>query len=97
MIIGIASHPWRSSLSLPHRISLAARTLTSTPTNRAKAPESLLRLESLKSESDHALARTWLDGFGVDDIPKEAWEASYSRSSGPGGQVRLCPSPHNNQ
>jgi peptidyl-tRNA hydrolase ICT1 len=46
-----------------------------------------LRLQSLQSDTDHSVARNWLDGFRVDDIPKDAWEAGYSRSSGPGGQA----------
>jgi hypothetical protein len=65
---------------------------SSTGTLAAPVPEALLRLQSLQTESDHSAARTWLDDFQVEDIPKEAWEAGYSRSSGPGGQVSpsLC-------
>jgi hypothetical protein len=57
--------------------------------NRTRNPgwEKVSRIHSLDSEEDHASARTWLDGFKESDIPKEAWEAGYSRSSGPGGQV----------
>ena len=71
-------------------VTTAKRNFTSTSTAKGRAPESLLRLKSLVTENDHSLARTWLEGFGPEDIPKEAWSASYSRSSGPGGQV----SPH---
>ena len=64
-----------------------ARHLASSTSTRAPASDSLLRLQFLESDADHSSARNWLDGFGVDDIPKDAWEAGYSRSSGPGGQV----------
>jgi hypothetical protein len=63
------------------------RFLSSTTPLAAPASEHLLRLQSLESPADHAEARTWLNDFQVDDIPKESWEAGYSRSSGPGGQV----------
>ncbi|KAK8869477.1 hypothetical protein IAR55_000042 [Kwoniella newhampshirensis] len=48
--------------------------------------DDLKHLHHLSSTKDHALARTWLDGFKVDDIPKESLEITRSRSSGPGGQ-----------
>lgn len=61
----------------------------------ARAPKDLVDLFSMSNESHHALARTWLDSFTIEDIPKDAYEVSYSRSSGPGGQVsRLPPSQH---
>ena len=63
------------------------RLFSSTTPLAAPASDSLLRLQSLASPAEHSEARTWLDDFQVDDIPKEAWEAGYSRSSGPGGQV----------
>jgi hypothetical protein len=63
------------------------RFLSITTPLAAPASESLLRLQSLETPADHSEARTWLNDFEVDDIPKEAWEAGYSRSSGPGGQV----------
>ena len=65
------------------------RLFSSTTPFAAPASDSLLRLQSLESPAEHSEARTWLDDFQVDDIPKEAWEAGYSRSSGPGGQVSL--------
>ena len=58
---------------------------------RARAPDSLLRLVALESEADHSLARDWIEEFKEGDIPKDTWVASYSRSSGPGGQVSPSP------
>jgi peptidyl-tRNA hydrolase ICT1 len=63
------------------------RCLSSTPATCAAAGTELLRLQSLDTPADHKAAREWVDGFGVGDIPKEALAVSYSRSSGPGGQV----------
>lgn len=67
------------------------RGFTSTIFTWGRAPDSLLGLRSLNTESEHSLARAWLEEFGVGDIPKEAWSAGYTRSSGPGGQVSPCP------
>ncbi|ORX33398.1 hypothetical protein BD324DRAFT_639967 [Kockovaella imperatae] len=50
------------------------------------APASLLALKSLDTEEDSTLAREWVKGFTVEDIPKSSYTATYSRSSGPGGQ-----------
>ncbi|WVQ99068.1 hypothetical protein IAU59_006200 [Kwoniella sp. CBS 9459] len=62
------------------------RTLTSTASLQEKASTHLLRLAKLDKEADHVEARAWVDGFTLDDIPKDAYEVSRSRSSGPGGQ-----------
>jgi len=67
---------------------ICTRSFTTIPRRLAPASPALLAIPSLDHESDHALARAWLDGFKEGDIPKTAWEAGYSRSSGPGGQVR---------
>ena len=37
-------------------------------------------------EQDHREARTWLEEFNADAIPKHICEVTFSRSSGPGGQ-----------
>ena len=90
---GSLHHPSisRYVLDIPiSEITTSKRNFTSSCTAKGRAPDSLLRLKSLVSENDHSLARTWLEGFGPEDIPKEAWSASYSRSSGPGGQVSPC-------
>lgn len=63
------------------------RSYTLTAPRLASPPKQLLDLPSLSDETHHALARTWLDGFTLDDIPKNSYEVTYSRSSGPGGQV----------
>ncbi|WRT67502.1 uncharacterized protein IL334_004474 [Kwoniella shivajii] len=52
----------------------------------AKASPQLLSLSLLGKETDHKLAREWVDNFKIDDIPKDGYEATRSRSSGPGGQ-----------
>ncbi|OCF71465.1 hypothetical protein I204_07523 [Kwoniella mangroviensis CBS 8886] len=52
----------------------------------AKASPQLLALSSLVKESDHAAAREWVDSFKLDDVPKDGYVVSRSRSSGPGGQ-----------
>ena len=38
------------------------------------------------SEEDHRDARTWLARFNAKTIPKDLFELTFSRSSGPGGQ-----------
>ena len=55
----------------------------------ARAPPELLLLKSLEGENDHKLARVWLADFDRNDIPKTSYEVTYSRSSGPGGQVSV--------
>lgn len=58
-------------------------------------PLTLLRAFSLsgrtlfspyKNEDEHKDARTWLARFNVNTIPKNTFEVSFSRASGPGGQ-----------
>jgi hypothetical protein len=44
---------------------------------------------SLSTDSHHAAAKQWLEGFAIEDIPKNALEVTFARSSGPGGQVCL--------
>ncbi|KAJ7650965.1 RF-1 domain-containing protein, partial [Roridomyces roridus] len=43
-------------------------------------------LSSLESAEDNALARDWIARFQRVQIPKNAVELAFSRSSGPGGQ-----------
>jgi hypothetical protein len=47
-------------------------------------------LSELLTEEDNADASAWVARFGgaIGKIPKELVELSFSRSSGPGGQVR---------
>lgn len=66
---------------------------TTTISHAAAAAAAAPRLAALKTESDHAAARRWLDDFTLGDIPKHAYEVGYSRSSGPGGQVSHCHRP----
>ena len=53
-------------------------------------------LHALITEQDNAKASEWLKEFSSAEkkIPKELVELSFSRSSGPGGQVRWG-DPHN--
>ncbi|WVQ86173.1 hypothetical protein IAT38_008341 [Cryptococcus sp. DSM 104549] len=74
------------SLCLTTSGRCATRGLASSSRASAKAPAELLRLASLGEESEHAMARAWVDGFTEGDIPKDSWVATRSRSSGPGGQ-----------
>lgn len=67
---------------------LSRRLLSTTACLAAKPPVKLLHIPKLGSESEHLLARQWVDAFTPEDIPKEGWVATRSRSSGPGGQVR---------
>ncbi|WWD09736.1 hypothetical protein V865_007864 [Kwoniella europaea PYCC6329] len=62
------------------------RTVASSSVSFAKASPHLLVLPTLPKETDHAAAREWVDNFKLDDIPKDAYIISRSRSSGPGGQ-----------
>ncbi|KAI5790731.1 peptidyl-tRNA hydrolase domain-containing protein [Peziza echinospora] len=67
---------WASAALLqPARAGLARRMLSSWS---AGAEE--------EDEEDIAEARKWLKEFTVDSIPKQFYETTYSRSSGPGGQ-----------
>lgn len=66
---------------------LPRRLLSSTACLAAKPPVQLLHVPKLDSETEHLLARQWIDAFTLEDIPKEGWVATRSRSSGPGGQV----------
>lgn len=43
----------------------------------------------LEGPTDWAEARKWATQFKAENIPKTLVELSFSRSSGPGGQVRL--------
>ena len=54
------------------------------------APVSLLELKELDSDADHRLAEGWAHGFRVQDIPKGAYDVTYARSSGAGGQVSVA-------
>jgi hypothetical protein len=67
------------------------RTFSVAAARLANAPKTLLQLPDLVKPDDHQLAENWINGFQQDDIPKDAWETSYSRSSGPGGQVSRMP------
>ena len=60
----------------------------------AAAPAALLKLPSLETEEHHRLAREWTSDFVVDDIPKQAYDITYARSSGPGGQVGVFSDGH---
>ena len=78
---------------LSHVPSFTRRWVHSTTARLGKAPPDLLRLTALSSDTEHKLAREWLDGFKLGDIPPTAIEKSFARSSGPGGQVGLF-NPH---
>ncbi|KIR31397.1 peptidyl-tRNA hydrolase ICT1 [Cryptococcus deuterogattii MMRL2647] len=65
---------------------LPRRLLSTTSCLAAKPPVQLLHVPKLDSETEHLLARQWIDAFTLEDIPKEGWVATRSRSSGPGGQ-----------
>lgn len=52
--------------------------------NALPIPPSIATLESSK---DMVEARSWISRFGAVTIPKGLVEMSFSRSSGPGGQV----------
>lgn len=69
---------------LPH-----ARSFSTGNTIFVPPPASIASLEKLKEEKDHAAARKWIHEFELGDIPQDSIEVTYSRSSGPGGQVIL--------
>ena len=47
--------------------------------------------EAFGNSDELSAARKWLDGLTIDALPKDAFEVSYARSSGPGGQnVNKC-------
>ncbi|WWC69080.1 uncharacterized protein I206_103016 [Kwoniella pini CBS 10737] len=66
--------------------ALTIKQFTTSLNRFAKPPTTLLSLSSLVEESNHIQAREWVNNFKVNDIPKESYEISRSRSSGPGGQ-----------
>lgn len=48
-------------------------------------------LKALESPEDNQHARTWIERFKAQSIPKELVGLTFSRSSGPGGQVISVP------
>ncbi|WVF71837.1 hypothetical protein IAT40_006646 [Kwoniella sp. CBS 6097] len=70
----------------PQATSSARRSFPTTTAVQDKASDHLLSIPKLDKEADHVQAREWVNGFRVDDIPKDGYEVSRSRSSGPGGQ-----------
>ena len=44
---------------------------------------------SLENASQSREANAWIEKFKTHEVPKSAVEMTYSRSSGPGGQVRV--------
>lgn len=70
------------------RHALSRRSLLASLVHRARPNSALFSLDQLRSDADHAMARSWVDGFREGDIPREALDIAFSRSSGPGGQVR---------
>jgi hypothetical protein len=64
------------------------RTLSTLTVVLAPTPGSLRGLPALSTDAHNAVAREWVDGFKEGDIPKEALDVGFARSSGPGGQVR---------
>ncbi|KAL1410954.1 hypothetical protein Q8F55_001897 [Vanrija albida] len=63
-----------------------ARLLSTSSSAAGPAPARLLALAQLSKQDDHTLARDWINGFTLDDLPKDGYEVTYARSSGPGGQ-----------
>lgn len=45
-------------------------------------------LEEINSSEEMSQARTWAEKFRAAAVPRETVQLSFSRSSGPGGQVR---------
>lgn len=65
---------------------LSSRGIASTAARLGKPSKALAALRTLSTDDDHKQARLWLDGFTLDDVPKDELDVSYARSSGPGGQ-----------
>lgn len=65
------------------------RTFRSTSVSLNLIPTVLSSINVLNTDAHHAAAKQWVEGFKLEDIPKEALEVTFARSSGPGGQV--CP------
>lgn len=42
--------------------------------------------QASENTAELSAARKWLDDLTIDALPKDAFELSYARSSGPGGQ-----------
>lgn len=62
--------------------------------SNARPSTKLLTIPALSQASEHQEAKAWLDGFTSSDIPKSGYEVSWSRSSGPGGQVSYNDNDH---
>lgn len=75
----------RPDLTLTHVLRGTTRWMSSASLPRP--PD----LKTLETPDDNASARTWIENFKSAQIPKEVVEMSYSRSSGPGGQVASLP------
>lgn len=84
-----------SHLSQRHQVSaLLARTTLRTDcwgTRSAHSGQDSLptppAIAVLETAAQNAEARSWIEKFKAREIPKGAVEFTYSRSSGPGGQV----------
>ena len=51
------------------------------------------QLPSLETPADNQQARAWIDRFKAESVPKDHVELTFSRSSGPGGQVAFVLAP----
>lgn len=69
-----------------HALPLSRCRLSTSAFRLSPASSKLLALNELIDDEHHALARQWLDDFVPEDVPKESYQVSYARSSGPGGQ-----------
>lgn len=49
------------------------------------------QLPSLETPADNQQARAWVARFKAESVPKDLVELTFSRSSGPGGQVAFVP------
>ncbi|TXT13596.1 hypothetical protein VHUM_00963 [Vanrija humicola] len=64
----------------------SARLFSASAVTPGPAPSRLLALSQLAQQADHNLTRDWIDGFALQDLPKDGYAVTYARSSGPGGQ-----------
>lgn len=78
-------------LSTPHRLrlghtSIPGRFLLARYTHGHNLPAAP-RIAALVTPEDTAEARSWVSKFKEETVPRGSVELTFSRSSGPGGQV----------
>ena len=93
----IAAGDWTGMLKYGCRIDVPLLLHSTLPFSSGQQPPRFVRrvssitpppkLTKLTTPEENSAARAWIDKFKSQEIPKSLVELTFSRSSGPGGQV----------